>query len=662
MAEKKKRKAEGGSPSGGSGRRVAPGGAGARPRASRDRAAASQSPGFDFVNPYNFVRLGKVGQKSGHVSLASFKGLSGRLTCKLTTHTPLFTPDPLSIEVDGGEAPRRMRFFRIGEKPAIPATSIKGMVRSVIEAVTGSCLSQFDETALDYRSTRGGFKAGKVISLPGGGNPGIIEEMSCAWVNMPGVNDPVRTPGGNIPIARLSNAHMNGQTVYVKVKTISQYMTSRGRMINLPFHIVTGISDSPQTGYIKGYLRITGKTVPNKKRERVFFELDNPRRFEFGKEEVEEYEDILGKQLENARSRGLDLGVSSNKLSVGDLVYFEVDPVGTGRVRRIFRVEMPRMRYQRSRGDLLPPRYHPCRDIGELCPACRLFGTVAKEAEEEAERKALAGRVSFSDAFLASESKEPRFEKKFLRVLSSPKPTSCNFYLVDPANHAKVRNYDGVAVTGPRGQLDGGDVGRVSLRGRKFYWHQKYDGTLERYTASEEQLREAGQLQMTSEVELLLPEATFEFTVDFVNLEEEELGLLLWGLELEKGIGEKPMRHKLGMGKPLGLGSVSIEVMAIEVWGENRFLSFEHPAGEGKEKERKGELVNKFKKTLAEEAGVSDFNDLEQVKDLKAIMSFIPDDVQYPPGGYDWFMRNKNVSLPTVQDIVSRSARGSSRP
>jgi len=588
------------------------------------------------------------------VSNASCVGLSGRLTCRLTTHTPIFTPDPQSLTEGSDGYPRSMDFFRIGEKLALPATSIKGMVRSVIEAVTGSCLSQFDGKALDYRSTRGGFRAGKVINLPGEGNPGTIKEMGCAWVNMPGVNDPVGTPVGAVQIAQLSPAHQNGQVVYIMVQKINQYLTSRGREINLSFHIVTDISENPQPGYTKGYLRITKKTIPHKKRERVFFELSEPECFEFGKEVVEEYQAILRKHLDNALSRGLNLGMSSDRLSVGDLIYFEVDPDNAGHVRRIVRVEMPRMRYRKSVGDLLPPEFSACDDIDRLCPACRLFGTVAKEAEAEAEHKALAGRVSFSDAIYISESQKPSLNSRFLRILSSPKPTSCNFYLIDPENPSRIRNYDGVAVTGPRGQLAENNRGNVSLRGRKFYWHQEHDPSLERYTVSEEQLREAGQIQMASKVELLLPEAVFQFTVDFRNLKEEELGLLLWSLELEEGMGESPMRHKLGMGKPLGLGSVSIEVASIEVWDSNRFLSFEQPAAEYTDKCCKACYINKFKESLAASAGARSFDDLDQVKDLKAIMSLKPRDVMYPPGGYAWFMNNKNIGLPTVQDIVSQ--------
>ncbi|MCB0008677.1 MAG: cold shock domain-containing protein, partial [Anaerolineales bacterium] len=49
----------------------------------------------------------------------------------------------------------------------------------------------------------------------------------------------------------------------------------------------------------------------------------------------------------------------------------------------------------------------------------------------------------------------------------------------------------------------------------------------------------------------------FEFTIHFENLHPAELGALLWVLE-PQGEPEAQYRHKLGMGKPLGMGAVHI--------------------------------------------------------------------------------------------------------
>ena len=53
-------------------------------------------------------------------------------------------------------------------------------------------------------------------------------------------------------------------------------------------------------------------------------------------------------------------------------------------------------------------------------------------------------------------------------------------------------------------------------------------------------------------------DTTFNFHVDFNNLLEWELGLLCYALKPNANYC-----HKIGMGKPLGLGSVDIEISSL---------------------------------------------------------------------------------------------------
>ena len=84
--------------------------------------------------------------------------------------------------------------------------------------------------------------------------------------------------------------------------------------------------------------------------------------------------------------------------------------------------------------------------------------------------------------------------------------------------------------------------------------------------------------------DLLRPVRVFRFTVDFTNLREAELNLLLYCLALEeqvtvtlspKALGrdeshdsvilEGPLRHKIGGAKPHGAGSVHIRITKMEL-------------------------------------------------------------------------------------------------
>lgn len=63
--------------------------------------------------------------------------------------------------------------------------------------------------------------------------------------------------------------------------------------------------------------------------------------------------------------------------------------------------------------------------------------------------------------------------------------------------------------------------------------------------------------------------------MEFENLAPLELGALLYALELEEG-----MAHRLGYGKPFGLGSVVLSAIKLELidW-EKRLVSAEPGAG-----------------------------------------------------------------------------------
>jgi len=80
--------------------------------------------GETFWNPYRWVTLGD--QPVAHAAPGyqhCFQGLSGRLACELEALTPLIVGDG------------RGEFVRRNNKPFVPATSLKGAVRSLAELV-----------------------------------------------------------------------------------------------------------------------------------------------------------------------------------------------------------------------------------------------------------------------------------------------------------------------------------------------------------------------------------------------------------------------------------------------------------------------------------------------------------------------------------------------
>ncbi len=158
----------------------------------------------------------------------------------------------------------------------------------------------------------------------------------------------------------------------------------------------------------------------------------------------------------------------------------------------------------------LPSGYNHCTDVHHLCPACRIFGFLNR-------REVFSGLVAISDANAIEEMFQT--DTFTLAVLSTPKPHHRAFYATTP-------------------------TGR-EIRGRKFYYHHPPGAVKTR-------LAKDGQ---NKTVEAARPGASFTFEIEYTNLTESELALLLYAVALEP-----KMRHKLGMGKPVGLGSVRIEI------------------------------------------------------------------------------------------------------
>ena len=122
-----------------------------------------QQGNTEFVYPYNFVPVGDEQKREKFKHLHWFDGLTGRILYKLKTLSPIFIPDPegTSIYVIGNDKEkdihRVMNFFNKNGRLCIPSTSIKGMVRNVVEAATNSSFGVFDlnDKKFPYRKDRG---------------------------------------------------------------------------------------------------------------------------------------------------------------------------------------------------------------------------------------------------------------------------------------------------------------------------------------------------------------------------------------------------------------------------------------------------------------------------------------------------------------------------
>ena len=189
--------------------------------------------------------------------------------------------------------------------------------------------------------------------------------------------------------------------------------------------------------------------------------------------------------------------------------------------------QISRLVYYHRANNLLGSHSH-CEDTTKLCEACALFGMIGKDCEPSS----IASRLRFTDAKLENDAK---LTYKTLKELSSPRLSSIEFYSTAP-NMKFQWNYD---------------TKGVKLNGRKFYFHHNCDCTT---------IEKTGRNLTT---ELLEKGAEFSFDIFFDKLNESELNRLVWTLAIGENSPNSHRMHKLGHGKPLGLGSVKITVDSV---------------------------------------------------------------------------------------------------
>ena len=265
-------------------------------------------------------------------------------------------------------------------------------------------------------------------------------------------------------------------------------------------------------------------------------------------------------------------------LQEGDMVYarckFDKKTGDVTGITDLFPVMISRELYADSPADLLDCSLKPAKVRNELSPADRLFGWVPQEQGDDSGYKSRI-RVVCDDG------PRPDIVQRFdgdtlpLTILGQPKPAQGRFY---------VANNKGGPQHGDNKVAAGYDASQgKSLRGRKQYWHHKgleaeltEDKQAECYwqpsTEDRTQVKRKGRYQEyrrpndedgnpqrdsqnRSIKGWIKPGTEFRVSLYVQNLQPEEVGALLWLLSL-------PEKHyfKLGYGKPLGFGSVTMEI------------------------------------------------------------------------------------------------------
>lgn len=204
-----------------------------------------------------------------------------------------------------------------------------------------------------------------------------------------------------------------------------------------------------------------------------------------------------------------------------------------------------------TRLGLLTRPYHSGRV--QLTPAELLLGVVSADGDHDSKESnplpALASRLRFADGRLITPGSVEESEVP-LQILSNPKAKSPAFYF-----------------SGGKARRKSLDLSLHDPNGRKFYLHHPKEQLTQRCYVTNYHERKLDDQKVI--VAPIRRDVQFEFHIDYDNLSKPELHLLLSALR-----PAPEFRHRLGMGKPLGLGSVRLDVLGVfEVDRAKRYRS-----------------------------------------------------------------------------------------
>ncbi len=506
-----------------------------------------------FINPYNFVSIEENEPQRGKREKGN---LTGFVECELKPLTPIFIPNTSNdrtfnlhnnnIKSYDFYSYKNLKIERDGtpSKPVIPGSEIRGVIRSVYETITNSCLSSIDEEKVLFKRTTKASKPGRVYFQGG------------KWYLQPCIRIGIAIKNTSQDKQNFSNEINDleeGEEVTFDIG--GTYRTRNGFD---PFHFATNLNRGKNRGYFHH-----GEFFQSKHHESIFMIDEGERPFEINEIAVENliknYE--LYKQRNPQRDNRhnsynkvgkIDLKTIKEK---GALVYYHIEENRNKQLFYLSPASIGRDVFYNNLKTIIG-KHSPCNSKENLCPACQMFGFVNNE-------DSIGSKVRFTDALLENNNDLTQLFSNYIIIKeqSSPKLSATEFYLNRPLqkdllmwNYDYAEEYDRNLKQKPKPIRDY----TPKIRGRKFYWHHKKFNDLSTISVNENNATERNVCIRP----LIEMNSKFTFRIYFNNLTEKELKYLLWAIDFG---GNENCAHKIGMGKPLGLGSIKIKISKVKI-------------------------------------------------------------------------------------------------
>ncbi len=624
-----------------------------------------------FINPYNFVSLG---EKKDSVRAAIEKGeeaekFTGILQCRMITKTPIFIPnsscDHAFLTTKENKLHKNYDFFsycslKEGEAknhyqvPVIPGSEIRGVLRSAYETLSNSCLSSIEDKKLSGR-----------ITMPK--KPAIVEYQDGKLTLYNAKKVRLQTYENKKGEERYLFGRRKGTVVGDDGK---EYETNQ--LVKFYYDVNEGRIGSKVkelgSGPQKGVLCI-GEKMERKIHDSIFIKTgkvsDDYGRVRDAMEQMRYLLEVYQDEASNLKLKdGEHFGYSfiqipeipekpTKEINFRFAVWYEEE----GKKDRFYFAPacISRTAYYNTLRNFYKG-YEPCEKTDNLCKACELFGMVQKNASH-------SSKIRVSDAKLLGLPNDGELEaylkksvyydsdKEYitLKTLASPKPSAKEFYLKRP-NGCCTWNYDFKTIKYEKQEAEKLRLkqGEMRIRGRKFYWHNPY------MKFSKEE-----QTELNVSVRPLKEGKEFSFQVYFDRVSEEQLNELIWTITLGDNQVDGTHCHKIGMGKPLGMGSVKLIVDRIDFRSlqmQNGTITYNIVSSDSNDYE--GTIYPDLKNPFKENEEKTYFKELMIIMDFHALDSYFETNeaiLSYPLGynctaerdnrdaSHQWFNGNRRM-------------------
>jgi CRISPR-associated protein (TIGR03986 family) len=408
---------------------------------------------------------------NGVAVFSKFLGLSGLIELKIKTKSPLFIRGSNGL------------FASREDQPYIPGSSLRGLIRNLVNITSYGKLDQYSDRKLFRRSSM--LSNGKNVSA------GFLRKEN------------------GIYIIEKANAVQLSQAFQLAKHPHQYVFDVSKKTCNF------SVGEFLHTCRVWSFTLLSGKIEVSDNAIKEY-ELDDTR----SEKAVDLLKSIKIKKIVNGNEDPIDdVPIPS---SMGVPVFYRIE---NGKVSSFGHAKYHRIPYPLSISDHIIQDLTEEEDFSES-----IFGTLNQPS-----------KVFFDDFYLDG---KPRYDltiPKKPKILSSPKPTTFQHYLEQPTLSAS------------QSQQNKWSTPDVPIRGFKGYWHRETSSDVRNrntWIETEEACK-----SNPDAINPISIDSVFEGNIRFENFSQEELGALIFVLELPPDCN-----HKIGMGKPFGLGSIEIKI------------------------------------------------------------------------------------------------------